>query len=121
LTDYSKRVLVVEDDFLIRMVMADRLRDSGFQVVEAATADDAVTILDSDNSVAIVFTDIDMPGSMDGIQLTLVIRTRWPAIKVVIASGHAMRDGRNIPADTKFFPKPYDLDEVAQFVGGLAV
>jgi CheY-like chemotaxis protein len=76
-------VLVVEDDFLIRMHAAETIEDAGFEVVEASNADEAVTILEARLDIAVVFTDIRMPGSMDGLKLARAARDRWPPIHIV--------------------------------------
>src|SRR5579863_9901913 len=76
-------VLIVEDEFLIRKDAADMVRDAGFDVVEAENADEAILILESRLDITVVFTDIQMPGSMDGLKLAAAIRGRWPPIKIV--------------------------------------
>lgn len=82
-------ILVVEDEVLIRFVVADYLRDCGFQVLEAANADEAMRLLETDKvEVDIVFSDIQMPGSIDGMGLARWVRTRFPAIKIVLTSGN---------------------------------
>ena len=98
-------VLVVEDECLIRMLVADELRAMGLTVIEAATADEAFPILLSDAPVDVLFTDVRMPGSMDGVELARRARTARPAIKVIIASGH----GPNVPkgAVDAYFAKPF--------------
>ena len=80
-------VLVVEDQTLVRMFMADFLDEAGFKVFEAVGADEALTVLEARPDVQAVVTDIEMPGSMNGIELTHVIRDRWPGIGVVVTSG----------------------------------
>jgi CheY-like chemotaxis protein len=80
-------VLVVEDDFLIRMNAAGMIEDAGFDAVEAANADEAIVILEARLDIRVVFTDIQMPGSMDGLKLAAAIRGRWPPIKIVATSG----------------------------------
>jgi CheY-like chemotaxis protein len=85
----SKRpvVLIVEDEFLLRMDAVDMVADAGFEVVEAADADEAIGILDARRDIAVVFTDIQMPGSMDGLKLARAVKGRWPPIKIVATSG----------------------------------
>jgi CheY-like chemotaxis protein len=80
-------VLVVEDNFLIRMHAVDMIADADFAVVEAANADDAIVILEDRLDITVVFTDIQMPGSMDGLKLAAAIRGRWPPIKIIATSG----------------------------------
>ena len=86
----SKRpvVLIVEDEFLLRMDAADMIAAAGFEVVEAENADQAIEILEARRDITVVFTDIQMPGSMDGLKLARAVRGRWPPIKIVATSGH---------------------------------
>ena len=86
-------VLIVEDEFLLRMDAVDMIAGAGFDVVEAANADQAIEILESRRDVTVVFTDIQMPGSMDGLKLARAIRGRWPPIKIVATSGRAHSGG----------------------------
>ena len=74
-------VLVVEDEALIRMHAAEMIRDLGFEVLEAANADQAISLLESNSEISVVFTDIQMPGSMDGLRLLAVVRDRWPPLR----------------------------------------
>jgi len=107
-----KAVLVVEDEPLLRMMAMDMVEDGGFEPVEARDADEAIALLEARTDITIVFTDVDMPGSMDGLKLAAAIRDRWPPIEIVITSGHFRLDDSAIPARTVFFPKPYDHQEV---------
>src|SRR3981189_2291574 len=96
----SKRpvVFIVEDEFLLRMDAVDMIKAAGFEVVEAANADEAIEILEARLDITVVFTDIQMPGSMDGLRLAQAIRGRWPPIKIVATSGrYLVRDG-DLPA-----------------------
>jgi CheY-like chemotaxis protein len=86
-------VLVVEDDHLLRLDAADMIEAAGFEVVGAANADEAIAILESRNDIMVVFTDIQMPGSMDGLKLARAVRGRWPPIKIVTTSGSANHRG----------------------------
>ena len=81
-------VLIVEDEFLLRMDAVDMIAGAGFEVVEAANADQAIEILEARRDITVVFTDIQMPGSMDGLKLARAVRGRWPPIKIVATSGH---------------------------------
>jgi len=107
-----KAVLVVEDEPLLRMMAMTMVEDAGFEPVEARDADEAIALLEARTDITIVFTDVDMPGSMDGLKLAAAIRDRWPPIEIVITSGHFRLDDSTIPARTVFFPKPYDHQEV---------
>lgn len=106
--DAKPVLLIVEDDFLVRIVAAEFAREAGFCAVEAADADQAIRILQSRPDVRVVFTDIDMPGSMDGLELAQVVRHRWPPIKVVLTSGKMRPLPDELPDHSHFVPKPYD-------------
>ena len=111
----SKRpvVLIVEDEFLLRMDAVDMIAAAGFEVVEAANADEAIEILESRPDITVVFTDIQMPGSMDGLKLARAVRGRWPPIKIVATSGHIDVSETDLPDGGRFLSKPYSSDEVA--------
>src|SRR3954452_5138099 len=102
-------VLIVEDEFLLRMDAADMIDAAGFEVLEAGNADEAIDILESRRDVTVVFTDIQMPGSMDGLKLARAVRGRWPPIKIVATSGHVdvaetdLPDGGPVFAETLQF------------------
>ena len=99
-------ILIVEDDFLIRMNAAEMIADAGFDVIEAGNADEAIVILEARPDIHVVFTDIQMPGSMDGLKLARFVRGRWPPIKIVATSGNfAVRDGDCRKAEY-FSPSP---------------
>jgi CheY-like chemotaxis protein len=85
-TDYDKRlfVLVIEDDPAIRLLVSDIVADSGFEALEAADADEAVQILESRGDIRAVFTDINMPGSVDGLKLANAVRDRWPPTHIFV-------------------------------------
>lgn len=98
-------VLVVEDEFLVRQVLQIELEDAGYEVILADSADAAIAILEARSDIHLVFTDIDMPGSMDGLKLAACVRDRWPPIHIIITTGKARP--REIPANALFIPKPY--------------
>lgn len=106
-------ILVVEDESLIRMSIADHLEESGFEVVEARDADQAMQLLSVHPNIGIIFTDVDMPGSMDGIALAQAVRDRWPPIRIFVTSGLWRLDSDELPVDAVFIPKPYNADELA--------
>lgn len=112
-TNRRIRVLVVEDEALLRFAAADDLRDRGFDVLEAANADEAIRILDADPSIGLLFTDIDMPGSMDGIKLSATVRDRWPPVRIIVTSGKQRPSPGLIPAGSKFVAKPYNSSALA--------
>ena len=105
-------VLVVEDDFLNRLHAVNLVEDAGYIAVEASNADEAITILEARKDIRIVFTDIDMPGSMDGLKLAHAIRERWPPIELILTSGHFDIGDDEIPERGRFFPKPYRDQEI---------
>jgi CheY-like chemotaxis protein len=107
------KVLVVEDEPLVLMDTADQLNDRGFVVIEASNADEAIIQLSNHPDIAVVFTDIDMPGSMDGLKLTAAVRDRWPPIKIIITSGHRCVVKDDLPIGSRFFAKPFRADAVA--------
>lgn len=105
-------VLIVEDEFLLRMDIAQTLEDEGFKVFEASNADEAIAILNAQSGIHLMFTDIDMPGSMDGLKLAAAVRDRWPPIKIIVTSGHRQMSDALLPIEGKFFDKPYDASRV---------
>jgi CheY-like chemotaxis protein len=116
----SPVVLVVEDEGLVRMAAADDLIDAGFTVLEAADADEAIRLLETHPEITILFTDIDMPGSMDGIRLAHAVRERWPPVKLVLVSGHQSPTDGVLPSDSAFFAKPYDMATVSRILWQLS-
>ena len=110
----SKRpvVLVVEDEVLLRMNAVDMIAEAGFEVVEAASADQAIEILEARRDVTVVFTDVQMPGSMDGLKLARAVRGRWPPIKIIATSGHVGVQETDLPEGGRFLQKPYNSIEV---------
>jgi CheY-like chemotaxis protein len=105
-------VLVVEDEMLLRMRTVDMVEDAGFTSVEAVDADEAVAILESRSDIALLFTDIQMPGSMDGLKLAHAVHERWPPIKIILVSGQLRLANIDIPADSRFFGKPLEAREM---------
>jgi CheY-like chemotaxis protein len=105
-------VLIVEDEFLLRMDAVDIIRAAGFEVVEAGNADRAIEILETRLDISVIFTDVQMPGSMDGLKLARAVRGRWPPIKIVATSGHVVVRDTDLPEGGRFLPKPYSPREV---------
>jgi CheY-like chemotaxis protein len=105
-------VLVVEDEMLLRMRAVDMVEDAGFTPVEAVDADEAVAILEARSDIALLFTDIQMPGSMDGLKLAHAVRERWPPIKIILVSGQLGPANIAIPADSRFFGKPLEAKKM---------
>jgi CheY-like chemotaxis protein len=110
----SKRpvVLVVEDELLLRMHAVEMIAAAGFEVVEAGNADQAIEILETRRDITVVFTDIQMPGSMDGLKLARAVRGRWPPIKIVATSGHVNVGEKDLPEGGRFLSKPYSPRQV---------
>jgi CheY-like chemotaxis protein len=100
-------VLVVEDHPIIRMGALDLVVAAGFEAVEASSADEAIRILEARSDIHLVFTDVEMPGTMDGLKLSHYIRDRWPPVKLIVVSGKTIVDESHLPVDARFFPKPY--------------
>jgi CheY-like chemotaxis protein len=105
-------ILIVEDEVLTRMMVADAMRDRGFEVIEAQNPDEAIGLLQSQVPVRLVFTDVQLPGAMDGLALAKLVRQTRPELKVVIASGSAVIEDSPQVADA-FFRKPYALTSVS--------
>jgi len=106
-------VLVVEDEPITRMDVVDQLEEGGFKVFEAPDADRAIKILEANPAIRVLFTDVDMPGSMDGLKLAAAVRDRWPPIRIVVASGLRKVNLDALPDDSRFFSKPYNVNEIA--------
>ena len=107
-------VLVVEDNALIRMNALDLVRSAGFEGVGATSADEAIAILEARADIRLVFTDVEMPGTIDGVKLAHYIRNRWPPIHLIVASGKAIRDESQLPTGSRFFSKPYDSNTIVK-------
>jgi two-component system, response regulator PdtaR len=101
-------VLVVDDNPLIRMGAVDNVVTAGFGALEASNADEAIRILEARPDIHLVLTDVEMPGSMDGLKLAHYIRGRWPPVKLIVVSGKTILDESHLPAEARFFAKPYD-------------
>src|ERR1700730_17146108 len=105
-------VLVVEDEMLLRMRAVDMVEDAGFTPIEAVNADDALAILESRSDIEMLFTDIQMPGSMDGLKLAYAVHERWPLIKIILVSGQLKLTDNEKPVDSRFFGKPLDVKQM---------
>ncbi|WEK04732.1 MAG: response regulator [Candidatus Devosia phytovorans] len=110
-------VLIVEDEVLVRMALADHLEDVGYHVLEANDADEAIEVLEREDDVRVIFTDIDMPGSMDGLKLAAAVADRWPPIRIIITSGRRMVEITDIPSGSVFFMKPYSHRLIERQIG----
>lgn len=118
LGDSSKRpaVLIVEDEQLVRLNAVKMIEDAGFEAIEAANADEAIRILESRRNIRVVFTDIQMPGSMDGLKLARAVRNRWPPIKIIVTSGHDRVSEQDLPEGGRFFAKPYEPTKITDTI-----
>jgi CheY-like chemotaxis protein len=105
-------VLVVEDEALLLFYATEFIESAGFEVLAAANADEAIALLKTRADIRVVFTDVDMPGTMDGLKLARAIRERWPPVELIVTSGHVEVPNDMLPARGKFFSKPYDPEEV---------
>jgi CheY-like chemotaxis protein len=112
-------VLVVEDEAFLLFAIADELREVGFAVFEASNADQAIMLLETHQDISILFTDIDMPGSMDGLRLSAAVRDRWPPVKIIVTSGKRRPDSGAMPDGGVFLPKPYAPEKVAATIRAL--
>jgi CheY-like chemotaxis protein len=105
-------VLVVEDEFFLRINAVLMIEDAGFDVLEAANADQAIEMLEDRPDVHVIFTDIQIPGSMDGLKLAHAVRGRWPPIKIIATSGRVNLRTDDLPEGGRFLPKPYGPEEI---------
>jgi two-component sensor histidine kinase/ActR/RegA family two-component response regulator len=111
-TRSSTNVLVVEDEMVLRMRAVDIVEDAGFTAVEAVNADEALAILETRSDISLLFSDIQMPGSMDGLMLANAVHDRWPAIKIILVSGQVKLCDTEKPADSRFFGKPLVVKQI---------
>jgi CheY-like chemotaxis protein len=105
-------ILLVEDEELVRWVAHDALELHGYDVVEAASAVEALEVLTARSDVSLLFTDVNMPGPMDGLALAEMVHARWPAVRIVVTSGRALE--RDVPDDGAYLRKPYSLEDLAK-------
>jgi CheY-like chemotaxis protein len=109
-------VLVVEDEPLVRFDAIQSLEDAGFEVVDAYDADHALIVLESRPDVRAVFTDVHMPGKLNGVELARLVHQRRPDIRVLVTSGVMHVSGDDLPEGGHFVPKPYDASQVANLI-----
>jgi CheY-like chemotaxis protein len=113
---HGATVLVVEDEGLIRLDTADTLRDAGFKVVEAADASEALDIVAGRDDIDMLFTDINMPGPMDGLELARRVHARRPAMRLLLTSGVFKPVEGELPDDGRFLSKPYTPEDMTRAV-----
>lgn len=112
-------VLVVEDEPLIRMNTADVCLDAGYEVLEAANADEALVLLQARSDIELIITDVDMPGSMDGLAMAHKVRDMMPSIALILASGKAFPHSSALPVGAMFFSKPFQGSDILDAMGAL--
>ena len=121
MTEARARVLVVEDEPIVRIDLAEFLSDAGFEVLEAANADEAIVLLESLSDIRAIITDVDMPGSMDGLRLAQAVADRWPPVRIIVVSGHRQVEITDIPDGSVFYSKPFSqpalLTSVRELLG----
>jgi two-component sensor histidine kinase/ActR/RegA family two-component response regulator len=111
-TAVPPKVLVVEDEMMLRMRAVDIVEDAGFIPIEAVSADEALAILESRSDIDLLFTDIQMPGSMDGLKLAHAVHERWPSIKIILVSGKLTPTEAEKPLHSRFFGKPLEVKQM---------
>src|ERR1700732_1796971 len=111
-TPVPPKVLAVEDEMMLRMRAVDIVEDAGFTPIEAENADEALAILEPRSDIDLLFTDIQMPGSMDGLKLAHAVHERWPSIKIILVSGKLTLAEAEKPNDSRFFGKPLDVKQM---------
>lgn len=114
--DRPARVLVVEDEVLIRILVSESLRDAGFEVIEAFNGDEAMDILRATPAVDLVLSDVRMPGAVDGLELLRRVRARLPALPVILTSGHLDPGVAMVEGATHFLAKPYLIDRIVSLI-----
>jgi two-component sensor histidine kinase/ActR/RegA family two-component response regulator len=105
-------VLVVEDEMVLRMRAVDIVEDAGFTAVEATNADQAISVLEARSDISLLFSDIQMPGSIDGLKLAHAVHERWPHIKIILVSGQITPSSDEKPENSRFFGKPIDSKQM---------
>jgi len=112
-------ILVVEDHPLVRMGVLEVVIEAGFEALEASSAVEAIRMLEARSDIRLVFTDSQMPGTMDGIELAHYIRNRWPPVKLIVVSGKTMIGPDDLPPGVMFFPKPYRETTIVEAMIGM--
>jgi len=114
----TPHILLVEDEALVRIVALEGLEAAGYTVLPVDSADQALEILADRSDVTILFTDVNMPGALDGLDLAEQVHARWPAIRLVVTSGRGL--ARRIPDEGRFLPKPYSVTEMTDLIDRVA-
>src|SRR5581483_6061190 len=105
-------VLIVEDEMILRMRAVDIVEDAGFCPIEAVNADEAILVLESRSDISLLMTDIQMPGSIDGLKLAHAVHERWPSIKIILVSGETKPSDAEKPEISRFFGKPLGVEQM---------
>src|SRR5260370_37137599 len=114
MTAANPGICEAEDELVLRLTAVEIVTDAGFEPLAAATADEALAILEARADVRLVFTDIQMPGSMDGLGLAHAVRDRCPPVELIVTSGRAHIPAKDLPDGGRFFAKPYDVEALSQ-------
>lgn len=117
----GRKVLIVEDDPVLLLHNVGLVEDAGFVALEASNADEAMGVLEHHRDIAVVFTDIEMPGSMNGVKLVQAIADRWPPVQLVLASGRVEPRREELPEGSRFFAKPFDSEQLVGVLRKLAL
>lgn len=117
--EHKPVILTVEDEGLISLHLEEILRENGYAVIATANADQAIAVLESRDDVRMIITDVNMPGSMDGLRLAAAVKDRWPPIKIIITTGKGRPDRNQMPSNSIFVPKPYDAETISATVARL--
>jgi two-component system, response regulator PdtaR len=112
-------VLVVEDHPLVRMGVLEVISEAGFETLEASSAVEAIRVLEARPDIHLVFTDAEVQGTIDGIELAHYIRNRWPPVKLIVVSGRGVIDPQALPPGARFFPKPYRETSIVEAMTGM--
>ena len=109
-------ILVVEDELLLSVDISDSLKDEDYDVIAVSNADEAIKALETCDDIRTIFTDIDLPGSMNGLKLVAAVRDRWPPVNIIVTTGMRAPHRDEMPANSMFIAKPYGSAEVLEAV-----
>ncbi len=117
---FPKTVIVVEDEMMVRELVVGELQEQGYSVVEFANADTALAYLNQNSDDALlVLTDVQMPGTLNGLELAEIVARTWPALPVLVTSGGALVDPKALPGKARFLPKPWHPSDMVDRVNGM--
>lgn len=111
-------VLIVQEELVIRMEVVEAFETGGFKIFQADAAEAAIDVLQREPTIRVVFTDVDLPGTMDGMTLAHYVRHRWPPTILLVGSGRAVLDTGALPSTSRFVRKPYSSGNLAEAVLG---